>query len=228
MNYLYTMVLKIIETADGSSSIYNEALDETYHSRHGAIQEAQHVFLQMGLHRFSERKELDILEMGFGTGLNTWLTLLEQAESRQTIRYCGVEAYPLKEEEYMAMNYVEQLQHPKGKELFERMHAAEWEEETEISKGFFLEKHESFFKDLDYDDQFDLIYFDAFGPRVQPELWTEEIFRIMFKALRPGGLLTTYSSKGDARRAMIASGFRVEKHPGPPGKREMLIAFKDE
>jgi len=126
------------------------------------------------------------------------------------------------------MEYHKKLDHAQGESLFKAIHSIPWEVESQVDSDFYLTKIASMFDELDFDAEFDLIYFDAFGPRVQPHLWTEKIFRIMFKALRKGGLLTTYSSKGDARRAMIAAGFRVEKHPGPPGKREMLIAFKDE
>ena len=212
-------------TADGSTTIHIPEWDEQYHSKHGAIQEAKHVFIKNGLSLFSDQK-IRILEIGFGTGLNSFITFLEAVKMKLIIDYVGVEAYPLAADEVEKMNYVAQLEAIKYSEVFKQMHQQDWEIKGEISSDFSLTKRKQFFKEINEENKFDLIYFDAFGARVQPELWTEEIFEKMFKALKPGGVLVTYSAKGSVRRAMLAVGFLVEKLPGPPGKREMLRGTK--
>ncbi|MDP2068424.1 MAG: tRNA (5-methylaminomethyl-2-thiouridine)(34)-methyltransferase MnmD [Lutibacter sp.] len=219
------MERKIMITADGSTTIHITEWDEQYHSKHGAIQEAKHVFIKNGLSLFSEQK-ISILEIGFGTGLNSFITFLEAAKMKLIIDYVGVEAYPLAAEEVEKMNYVEQLNANAFSNDFNKMHHQEWEIKGEISPEFSLTKRKQFFNEIDDKNKFDLIYFDAFGARVQPELWTEEIFEKMHKALKSGGVLVTYSAKGSVRRAMLAVGFSVEKLPGPPGKREMLRGKK--
>lgn len=224
------MERKIIKTDDGSVTIHLPEWNEQYHSRHGAIQEARHVFLKMGLYHFLETyitKELSILEIGFGTGLNAFLTLLESERLNIHINYTGVEAYPVPPEEVKLLNYPEASQAEEKKDLFLRLHEIEWEKSSSISDSFSLMKMEKKFSEIEENSLYDLIYFDAFGARVQPELWTEEIFNIMFKALKQNGVLVTYAAKGSVRRAMIASGFKVQKLPGPPGKREMLRAVKN-
>ena len=223
------MKRKIVTTADGSNSIYLPDWDEHYHSKHGAIQEAEHVFINKGLdfvrQKFS-RKKLSILEMGFGTGLNALVSLLEAEKHKVFVDYVGVEAYPVPETELAEINYGKLLQHENAEIYFQRIHQIAWEEKKDISPNFSLWKQQRFFADIKEKAAYDLIFFDAFGPRVQPELWTEEIFSSMFGALKPGGILTTYSAKGSVRRAMMATGFKVERLPGPPGKREMLRAQK--
>lgn len=224
------MERKIIKTDDGSVTIHLPEWNEQYHSRHGAIQEARHVFLKMGLHHFLEThnsKELSILEIGFGTGLNAFLTLLESERLNIHINYTGVEGYPVPPEEVKLLNYPEASQAEEKKDLFSRLHEIEWEKSSSISDSFSLIKMEKKFSEIEENSLYDLIYFDAFGARVQPELWTEEIFNIMFKALKQNGVLVTYAAKGSVRRAMIASGFKVQKLQGPPGKREMLRAVKN-
>ena len=212
-------------TADGSTTIHIAEWDEQYHSKHGAIQEAKHVFIQNGLSLFSGQK-ISVLEIGFGTGLNSFITFLEAPKMNLHIDYVGVEAYPLAAEEVEKMNYVEQLNAKEFSNDFNKMHQQEWEIKDAISPDFSLTKRKQFFNEINDENKFDLIYFDAFGARVQPELWTEEIFEKMYKALKNGGVLVTYSAKGSVRRAMLAVGFLVEKLPGPPGKREMLRGKK--
>lgn len=212
-------------TADGSTTIHITEWDEQYHSKHGAIQEAKHVFIKNGLSLFSDQK-ISILEIGFGTGLNSFITFLEAAKMKLIIDYVGVEAYPLAAEEFEKMNYVEQLNAKEFSNDFNKMHHQDWEIKGEISPEFSLTKRKQFFNEISDENKFNLIYFDAFGARVQPELWTEEIFDKMHKALKLGGVLVTYSAKGSVRRAMLAVGFLVEKLPGPPGKREMLRGTK--
>jgi tRNA U34 5-methylaminomethyl-2-thiouridine-forming methyltransferase MnmC len=227
---------EVIITSDGSSTIHLPDWDEQYHSKHGAIQEAYHVFIKYGLHHYFDTTcisessknnlELSILEIGFGTGLNAFITLLESEKLNQKITYNGVEGYPISQEEINQLNYAEQLNTPKSTSLFNEIHNAKWGEKNQITKLFALTKHEKFFNDIDDIEKYHIIYFDAFGARVQPELWTETIFEKMYNALKPKGVLVTYSAKGSVRRAMIAVGFSVEKLPGPPGKREMLRATK--
>lgn len=224
------MKRKIIETADGSVTIHLPEWEEQYHSKHGAVQEARHVFLKMGLSYFSEifpeKKQLSILEIGFGTGLNAFLTLLEAEKLGLKIEYTGVEAYPVSEEEIEALNYPRAAGAEDRKDIFLNMHQLPWEEESVINEIFSLIKQKKKFQEIQDESLYDLIYFDAFGARVQPELWTEEIFAKMYAALRLQGVLVTYAAKGSVRRAMISSGFEVAKLPGPPGKREMLRAVK--
>jgi tRNA U34 5-methylaminomethyl-2-thiouridine-forming methyltransferase MnmC len=220
---------KIIKTGDGSVTIHLPEWDEQYHSKHGAIQEARHVFLKMGLYHWfetSQKKELSILEIGFGTGLNAFLTLIEAEKLKLQIKYTGVEAYPVGKDEVAQLNYPEAAEANDFAEYFTKLHTIPWEEETNVSDHFCLKKIKKKFEDLDLNESHDLIYFDAFGARVQPDLWTEEIFSIMYKALKKNGILVTYAAKGSVRRAMISCGFQVEKLPGPPGKREMLRAVK--
>lgn len=216
---------EIIITSDGSTTIHLPDWNEQYHSKHGAIQEAIHVFIEAGLHQISQ-SEVSILEIGFGTGLNAFITLLESKNQSLKIDYVGVEAYPVGKEEIVALNYVDELKAKEYDTYFRKMHDVEWEKRMEIDKNFFLTKRQQFFQDISDENQYDLIYFDAFGARNQPELWTEEIFLKMFTAMKDNGVLTTYAAKGSVRRAMLAVGFEVERLPGPPGKREMLRAKK--
>ena len=218
------MKREIIITSDGSTSINLPELNEQYHSKKGAIQEAYHVFIRMGLDLFSDN--ISILEIGFGTGLNAFITFLEGERRNIKINYHGVEAYPVIQEEVVALNYIAQLDAQMYAQEFKDFHATDWEEPQQISKNFSLTKRKQLFNDITDDNEHDLIYYDAFGSRVQPELWGEEIFAIMYKALKKGGVLVTYAAKGSARRAMEAVGFSVERLAGPPGKREMLRATK--
>lgn len=219
------MKRKIIKTADGSTTIHLEEWDEHYHSVHGAIQEARHVFIKNGLDTFPDGK-VAVLEIGFGTGLNAFITLLEAKRRGLAIDYTGVEAYPVASEELQQLNYVGELKAEQQLPLFGKMHAVSWEETHPISGEFVLTKRKQSFTAIEDKEKFNLIYFDAFGPRVQPELWTGEIFSRMYDALKEKGVLVTYSAKGSVRRAMQSVGFTVERLPGPPGKREMLRAVK--
>ncbi|MGO4920755.1 tRNA (5-methylaminomethyl-2-thiouridine)(34)-methyltransferase MnmD [Maribacter spongiicola] len=219
------MKREIITTGDGSKTIQIMDWQEQYHSKHGAIQEAYHVFIKSGLDLFKDQ-ELHILEIGFGTGLNAFITLIEFEKRNLQIKYTGVEAYPVSNEELEQLNYLEELKSLSRKEDFDFMHSSPWNKVVEISPNFSLLKEQKFFKEIDAVAEYDLVYFDAFGARVQPELWTVEIFQIMFNAMKNGGYLVTYAAKGSVRRAMLEVGFLVERLPGPPGKREMLRAKK--
>ena len=197
---------------------------------HGAVQEAKHVFLKMGLdfwmNENPDQNSLHILEIGFGTGLNALLTLIHTEKSSVDILYEGVEAYPVSSEELAQLNYLEAADAQAFEAVFEKMHQTPWEQTETITEAFQLKKRKQTFETLEDQDQHDLIYFDAFGARVQPELWEEPIFEKMYRALKAGGVLVTYAAKGSVRRAMQAVGFKVERLPGPPGKREMLRAVK--
>ncbi|NND88584.1 MAG: tRNA (5-methylaminomethyl-2-thiouridine)(34)-methyltransferase MnmD, partial [Flavobacteriaceae bacterium] len=186
------MKREIRKTADGSVTIHLPEWNEQYHSIHGAIQEAQHVFLQAGLHFQLERtskKELSILELGFGTGLNAWLTLLEANTLKVEIAYTTLEAYPVLASEVADLNYPEHLEQERAP--FEQLHESKWNELITISNYFDLEKRQQFFDEVDEVEKYNLIYFDAFGARVQPELWTEQIFQKMYVALKNEGVLVT-------------------------------------
>ena len=215
----------LLTTADGSTTLRIEDWDEPYHSVHGAIQESRHVFIKEGL-RHIGHGPISVLEMGFGTGLNALLTLLEADILQHPISYEGVEAFPLTLAEVAQLNYIEQLGIPDYKAAFELMHSCAWEEWKSLSPFFTLFKRRCDFLQLRPVGTYDLIYYDAFGARVQPELWTETQFEKMYAMLGAGGILVTYAAKGSIRRAMQAVGFIVERLPGPPGKREMLRASK--
>ena len=224
------MKRKIVTTGDGSTTIQITDWNEQYHSMHGAVQEAKHVFLKMGLdfwmNENPDQNSLHILEIGFGTGLNALLTLIHTEKSSVNLLYEGVEAYPVSSEELAQLNYLEAADAQVFEAVFEKMHQTPWEQTETITEAFQLKKRKQTFETLEDQDQHDLIYFDAFGARVQPELWEEPIFQKMSNALKPGGVLVTYAAKGSVRRAMQAVGFKVERLPGPPGKREMLRAVK--
>ena len=220
------MTHELIRTSDGSTSLYIPQLDETYHSVHGALQETQHVFIKNGLQLF-HNQSLSILEIGFGTGLNALATYKEHESLQLNIRYETVEAYPLSCDEASQMNFPQMLNAPALVPVFEQMHRCEWNKLITLSPSFSFKKRLQRFETISDVDSFDLIYFDAFGAQVQPELWQEAIFQQMYTALKQGGYLVTYAAKGSVRRAMQACGFTVERLPGPPMKREMLRAHKD-
>lgn len=214
-------------TVDGSHTVAVNGI--TYHSHHGAIQESKHVFIRAGLEvaeeRFPER-ELNVFEMGFGTGLNALLTALRAEEAKRHVFYNVVEFYPLQEAEWTALNYGAVLN---SQSLFEQIHTAPWNETIATTPAFTIKKQQTSLLDWEPDEglQYHLVYFDAFAPDDQPELWTEEIFRKLYNCMHPNGILVTYCAKGYVRRNMMAAGFTVERIPGPPGKRQMLRAVKE-
>ena len=220
------MKREIIITDDGSTTIRIPDWDENYHSTHGAIQEAKHVFIKNGLDLFQSQDSISILEIGFGTGLNAFITFLETI-NKEKVNYVGVEAYPISEEEIAQMNYVSELDAKKYQEVFDKMHSCDWESQQKITDNFTLTKRKQFFQDIEDKNQFDLIYFDAFGFPLQPELWSEVIFKKMYDALLPKGTLVTYACRSSIKNAMLSVGFSIEKLPGAPGKREMLRATKN-
>jgi tRNA U34 5-methylaminomethyl-2-thiouridine-forming methyltransferase MnmC len=215
---------EIIKTNDGSTTIHLPEWNESYHSKHGAIQEAYHVFIKNGLSLF-EVKPISILEIGFGTGLNAFITFTEAIKNNLKIDYVGVEAYPVEFEEAIQMNYAEQIAE-NYHSVFEEMHKTVWNEKVKITSNFYLTKRQQYFQDIIDVSVFDLIYFDAFGYRVQAELWSETIFQKMYNSLKPNGVLVTYACRTSIKNAMLHVGFSVEKLPGAPGKREMLRSTK--
>jgi len=225
MSNLNLLERKIITTADGSSTLYIPQWDEHYHSKHGSIQEAYHVFIKNGF-KILEQKNLSILEIGFGTGLNALLTFYESLHNNVEIDYTGIEAFPVNKEEHLALNYCQILKLEDCKNVFDSIFNATWDSKVVLNHHFSIEKKLLKFQEISFINSYDLIYFDAFGPDVQPELWTESIFKMMYQALKVKGVLVTYSAKGSVRRAMQEVGFQVEKLPGPPGKREMLRGIK--
>ena len=219
---------ELIITGDGSHTLYISLLDEHYHSTFGAIRESRHIFIEAGLKQiFPGQSPLKILEVGFGTGLNAFLSLLEAEKSGKTIHFTSIEPFPLNHDITRLLNYPELLGAATSS-LFKKMHDVEWDSEHQISDRFILHKVLNSLEKIELEGScFDLVYFDAFGPEVQPELWTEEIFRKIFLSLKKGGILVTYSVKGSVRRALKNAGFSVEKIPGPAGKREITRAIKN-
>ncbi len=215
----------IIKTKDGSDTITIPEMNVCYHSKHGAIQESMHVFIEAGLRYLTNQsinQPINIFEMGFGTGLNAFLTAIA-VNQRTKVYYIGVELYPLTKEELSVLNYTETLKHA---ELFRSIHESSWNEDIELNDTFTLRKIKENFISYSTQQLFNIIYYDAFAPAAQPQLWTEEVFKKLYTMLSPGGILVTYCSKGVFRRAMQTAGFDVEKIPGPPGKREMVRAKK--
>jgi tRNA U34 5-methylaminomethyl-2-thiouridine-forming methyltransferase MnmC len=220
-------MLKIFETQDGSSSVLSEQFGVSYHSKYGAVQESRHVFIEAGLfYKAIAQKSLKILEIGLGTGLNVFLTYLEAERLGLAIDFTTVEKYPLSAEVAGQLNYPSLLQPEGGAAVFQQIHALPWGEKLPISPFFSLEKLQQPFEELSLPPQFDLVYFDAFSPDVQPGLWDLAFTQTMFNALKPGGALVTYCAKGAYKRALKAAGFHVEALKGPPGKREMTRAIK--
>lgn len=213
-------------TADGSHTLFVPGLDETYHSSHGAIQEALHVFIEAGFNHF-KKSQIDVLEIGFGTGLNAFLTLLEAKKSGSFVNYTSLEAFPLELNIIEQLNYTSELNLQKSAiDLYYNLHEVEWESVQEISKYFSLTKNKIELNNYYPHNKYDLIYFDAFGPRVQPEMWIVPILQKMYDCLNKDGVLVTYCAKGTVKRGLKEVGFNIESLPGPPGKREMTRAVK--
>lgn len=211
--------MKVVITGDGSPTLIN-ACGDSYKSLHGARSESTYVFIQAGLECALQTGAVnEILEIGFGSGLNALLTAEYVREHKLKLNYTGIEAHPLGDE-WKALDYGDS-------DLMARLHKADWEAVVEIESGFSMLKQCTKLEDLRLpDSRYDVVYYDAFGPRSQPELWTLECFTRLFKAMTAGGVLVTYCVKGDVRRNMIAAGFNVERMAGPPGKRHMLRAIK--
>ncbi len=216
----------IITTQDGSHSVQSPRFGVSYHSRYGAVQESRHVFLKSGLYaRLPELPKVRVLELGFGTGLNALLTWLEAEEQQKPIQYTSLEAYPITSEQVQLLNYPEALSLP-SPAPFLRLHESEWGQRHTLSAHFTFEKRKERFEELQFEQAFDVVYFDAFAPNAQPELWTEELLSKVYRATAEGGVLVTYCAKGAVKRTLKGLGYEVEALPGPPGKREMTRAWR--
>ncbi|HEX4373443.1 MAG TPA: tRNA (5-methylaminomethyl-2-thiouridine)(34)-methyltransferase MnmD [Puia sp.] len=222
------MKREIIITQDGSHSIAIDQTNITYHSRYGAIRESKHVYIESGLKKLLNQKPcINIFEMGFGTGLNALLTLISAEENNQKIYYETIDKSFLENQLLENLNYCEQLERQDLRSTFIELHNCESGKEISINSFFSFKKSNATLEGYIFSKSFDIIFYDAFAPRAQPELWIEEIFKKLFAALNPNGFLVTYCSKGDVKRAMQAAGFVVEHLPGPPHKREILRAVKN-
>ena len=216
---------KIITTNDGSHSLLVPELNERYHSIHGAIKEAEHVFIKMGLDEYLPRYEasLNVFELGFGTGLNVLLSVKWAQTKQQSVEYTSIEKYPVSKEEFQQLNYGRIVGEA---DLYSKITNANWTEFIEISEKFKLRKLELDVVKDSLPKGFDIVFFDAFAPNKQPDLWEASVFEKVYSIMNKNGLLVTYSCQGRAKRNMISAGFLVEKVVGPPGKREMLRARK--
>lgn len=213
-------------TADGSSSIYLVDYKESYHSKYGAIQEAEHIFLRNALDEFEDKEKISILEMGYGTSLNAFMSFLESEKKSYEIDYTAIEKYPLKKHEWQMLNHLSQLKAESYGDIYKKFFISPWETSIQISGSFSLTKTQQDLRDFHSKKLFDIIYFDAFSPNIQAELWSIAVFKKLYDMMADRGLLVTYCSKGDIRRNLQAAGFIVKKRPGPPGKREITQAFK--
>lgn len=211
-------------TGDGSHTLFHPGAGEHYHSIHGAIQESEHVFIEAGLKAVAHEKQtLDILEVGFGTGLNALLTMHAADKLSLQVRYTCFEPYPLGFEIYSQLNYVSLTQFETYQQPFLHMHSPGNGEVIRLLNNFEFIRFLTDIQNINAGNHlFDLVYFDAFSPAAAPELWTQEIFTLLRNCVNPGAILVTYSAKGSVRRALQAAGFVTERLPGPPGKREML------
>lgn len=217
--------IRVILTGDGSHSLLNAELDETYHSRHGALQESEYVFLKQGLGYWLEQnkqEQLAVLEVGLGTALNAWLTFQSPALAERQVRYFAVEKFPLKKEVWQQLNYATH-----NRELFEKIHALAWNSWQQVTPWATLFKNEGTLQEVVLPDlNFDIVYYDAFAPNKQPNMWTLEVLQKVVTKLQAGGVFVTYCAKGQLKRDLKALGLEVESLPGPPGKREMIRAIK--
>jgi tRNA U34 5-methylaminomethyl-2-thiouridine-forming methyltransferase MnmC len=220
------MKKEFIITEDGSHTIYLPEMDEHYHSVHGAIQESVHIYIGQGLLQ-TTKNEISVLEIGFGTGLNAYLTYCFAKERNISVNYLSLEKYPLTEPEYLQLNYPDSI-FSENSLVFEQMHRAEWDLNQEISSSFWLKKVKADLLSYQFnpEPQFDLVYYDAFAPGKQPEMWTDEVLHKVAKSVKDGGILVTYCAKGTVRRAFSAAGFFMERMPGPTGKKEILRGRK--
>ena len=217
---------QIFITQDGSHSIFSKQFGVSYHSKYGAIQETQHVFIEAGLrYKALLQREITVLDIGFGTGLNAYMTLLEGINRGLQLTYIAYEAYPVSVEQAQTLNYAQLMDIP-NTSSFSQLHTSPWNQPVSIHKDFTITKKLASFQSINASNEFDVIYFDAFAPSAQPELWETSLLTKMYTALKSGGILVTYCAKGQVKRNLKAVGFEIEKLKGPPGKREMTRALK--
>jgi tRNA U34 5-methylaminomethyl-2-thiouridine-forming methyltransferase MnmC len=221
--------MSLFITEDGSHSIFSQQFGVAYHSTHGAIQETKHIFIEAALNHYIQKKSIDkikILDIGFGTGLNVFMTFLESVKLDSEIDLTTIEAYPLSISIAEQLNYPRLLNALHYDDVFRFLHTLSWEEKHVLTNNFIFQKHLLDVKNITYTNDFDIIYYDAFSPESQPELWESDMLQLMFDALKKGGILTTYCAKGSFKRALKSVGFQVENIPGPRGKREITRAIK--
>ncbi len=219
------MKTELITTKDGSHTLYVPELEEHYHSTWGAIEEAEHIFIKAGLLAIN-KNQITVFEMGFGTGLNAFLTAVYSEINKTKINYTTIERYPVNLEIKEKLNYSSLIHQDKYKYIFDSLHQTEWEKKTSISENFMFKKINTGIHEFNTSEKYDVIYFDAFAPNKQPEVWDFNIFEKLINTLLPGGRIVTYTAKGDVRRAWLKLGLKVEKLPGPPGKREFIVGIK--
>lgn len=222
--------MKVIRTDDGSDSLLNPLINESYHSKHGAVQESTHVFIKKGIEDYlannSASDSIRILEVGFGTGLNALLTGVYASNSNHEIHYHGIEAFPVEGSIIEKLNYAEMLKSSIAEEVWSRIHGCHWNSEEEISPTFYLYKDHTKIESFISDEAFHICYFDAFAPNKQPEMWEPGVLKKVFDSLVNGGVIVTYCAKGQFKRDLKSVGFEVESLAGPPGKREMVRGRK--
>lgn len=216
----------IVYTDDGSPTLYLPDIDEHYHSTFGAIQESLHIYIEQGLLQCNS-KEISVLEIGFGTGLNAFLSCCFARQHKISLNYLCLEKFPLNNEEVSNLNYPEKT-FPEYKEIFSKIHEAEWDKWVDISPEFRIKKIQADLITYEFDTPnfYDLLYYDAFAPSKQPEMWTEEVIQKVAATVKKDGIIVTYCAKGDVRRNFTSAGFKMERIPGPPGKKEILRGKK--
>lgn len=216
---------RITKTSDGSDTLYSEEMMESYHSLNGAVQESMHVFIDAGFSQIN-KQHIRIFEVGFGTGLNCALTWREAKKRNIQVEYETTEAFPIPEEIYQKLNYPEIIEEL-GAKAFEFIHSSPWGKWVNLEKeNFTIKKNNVDFIGQIIEGMYDLVYYDAFAPNKQSELWDESLFLKLYDSMNPGGILVTYCAMGEVRRRLQRAGFKTERMPGPPGKREMLRAIK--
>ncbi len=215
----------IITSQDGSHTIYDEEIDEHYHSVFGAYTESQHIFIENGLN-FSKLNPVKILEIGFGTGLNAFLALMESYKNNRYIIYDSIELFPLEMNIAKKLNYAKHLA-PSFSSHFIELHSCEWNKQNQITKSFLFNKILGNVLEINFSDNYDVVFFDAFSPEKQPEMWDKKLFEKIYNVMNTGGVFTTYCAKGIVKRTLKETGFKVELLPGPPGKRHIIRALKE-
>ncbi len=220
------MERKIIDTADGSKTIYLPELNEQYHSVNGALTESEYVYIEKGF-LSSQKQSPVVFEVGFGTGLNCILTAVQAEKRKRKTHYYSIENFPLDSFTLDQLNHFS-LFRPEEKSIFEKIHSCEWNSMVQISEYFFLHKILSDLNGFSFSGlkKFDVVYFDAFGPDKQPEMWIAEVFNSIYNQCNLDAIFVTYSAKGEIRRRLTQTGFTMQRLPGPPGKKQMLRGIK--
>lgn len=220
------MKVELVITQDGSSTLYVPELNEHYHSVHGAITESLHVFIENGFKKIN-KPEVKIIEMGFGTGLNVFLTFVESSKRKVKVYYNSIDLFPLEKEVVDNLNYTDILQLDDSlKDVYKKFHEYLWNEEYKVNDYFVFRKSLIDVTQNDINGEYDIVYYDAFAPSKQPEVWSEEVLKKFYNILCKGGILTTYCASGKVKRTLQNIGFEVQTLPGPPNKREMINAIK--